>query len=490
MKPIKLILVILFLVSFGINAQQVYLDPNFGDKGTFSYSPMFGHTDINFDKDGNLYAVGFHNGPHDTDIWGTYHDPIIALVKIKSNGILDENFGEAGKVITKITDDNCYSFANHRVVVQPDQKIVFSGLLTYKLPMGIRINLFLVRCLPDGSLDDSFGENGIVILDQLNYSCDQEYSMLSLSDNSILLGITFYNEENKNAPGVIKIKEDGSLDESFGNDGILQFSSLSSQGNSSFPQLLKSSGGSVFGVACIAGSSPSLACFKFDFDGNLDISFGDNGLFNTNVENKYSSIAFLIEQQDNKLIIGGSQWGCFRLNSNGILDGDFPLIKINVLDAALQEDGKILLAGFLSEYLNITRLNIDGSIDIQCNNVEMPRGYIDLKFIDQKKLILKTFSQINFAKVIFDPDTTPIPNITNEESISITQESENISVRSESPIQMIQLINISAQVINTISCAGKLQHSFSSASLPNGVYLIKIELTNGYSEIKKIITTK
>ncbi len=76
-------------------------------------------------------------------------------------GDLDTTFGSGGKIVTSLTgggDDE-----PTRVRIQPDGKIVtvgFNNNFGFFLPVS-----FLVRHNADGTVDNSFGTNGLVVVD-------------------------------------------------------------------------------------------------------------------------------------------------------------------------------------------------------------------------------------------------------------------------------------------------------------------------------------
>ena len=70
-------------------------------------------------------------------------------------GALDPSFGSGGIVVTDFNgsiDDAAFAIA-----VQPDGKVLAAG---YAFSFATNYDFALVRYLPDGSLDPSFGTNG------------------------------------------------------------------------------------------------------------------------------------------------------------------------------------------------------------------------------------------------------------------------------------------------------------------------------------------
>lgn len=119
---------------------------------------------------------------------------------------------------------------------------------------------------------------------------------------------------------------------------------------------------------------------RLNEDGSFDTTFGDQGI--KIVETSRSDVAEAISiQQDGKILIAGysnDQFAVLRLNIDGSIDTDFGVNgwAINefegalsyIMDIEIQGDGKIVQAGFLiNSYQPIemaaSRLNEDGTID-------------------------------------------------------------------------------------------------------------------------------
>ena len=107
---------------------------------------------------------------------GSNHD--FAVVRYNSNGTLDDNFGTAGKVVTDFnnSEDNAGSSA-----IQSDGKIVVAGYTN-----GLYTDFAAVRYNTDGTIDNSFGTNGIVKTD-LGNSYDTGNSLVIQKNGKIVV---------------------------------------------------------------------------------------------------------------------------------------------------------------------------------------------------------------------------------------------------------------------------------------------------------------
>jgi len=131
--------------------------------------------------------------------------------------------------------------------------------------------------------------------------------------------------------------------------------------------------------------------FTFGQDGGLDTTFGTGGKVITSI-NSGSDIAYsVVLQSDGKILVAGTTTNtitgkdflCLRYNTNGTLDTSFGNAGVFTSDLqtgsddvayslALQADGKIILAGYSDDGSNknaaILRLNTNGSIDTTFGN--------------------------------------------------------------------------------------------------------------------------
>ena len=131
--------------------------------------------------------------------------------------------------------------------------------------------------------------------------------------------------------------------------------------------------------------------FTYAQDGGLDTTFGTGGKVITSI-NSGTDIAYsVVLQSDGKILVAGTTTNtitgkdflCLRYNTNGTLDTSFGNAGIFTSDLqagsddvayslALQADGKIILAGYSDNGSNknaaILRLNTNGSIDTTFGN--------------------------------------------------------------------------------------------------------------------------
>ncbi|HYV92825.1 MAG TPA: T9SS type A sorting domain-containing protein [Chitinophagales bacterium] len=107
----------------------------------------------------------------------------IPIVRYNTNGSLDNSFGIGGKVSAFFPSHGSYEPSC--IAIQQDEKILIAGSCT-TFPLYFKYNFLLSRFNNDGTIDSTFGVNGIVItaIDSTVNKCS---SMALQSDGKIVL---------------------------------------------------------------------------------------------------------------------------------------------------------------------------------------------------------------------------------------------------------------------------------------------------------------
>ncbi|MFO1438344.1 MAG: choice-of-anchor D domain-containing protein [Verrucomicrobiaceae bacterium] len=253
----------------------------------------------------------------------------LRLARLNSDGSLDTSFelNADGTV-------NCF-------LVQSDDKILVGGAFTN---LGASSPDRLARLLPDGTVDTTFNpviQNGAV---RCVTRQSAEFSDL------ILIGGSFFSVSGQIRARIARLEANGLLDPALtadANNGFVNALTMLPDG-----RILAA--GEFDGINGVPRNR--LACFSQT--GVVDASYDPN------VSGIIQSMAL---QADGAVIIGGSissvsgtsRSGTARIRLNGTLDPDFdPVVNGGggvVSSAALQADGKILLAGSFTTVDGIPR---------------------------------------------------------------------------------------------------------------------------------------
>lgn len=128
-------------------------------------------------------------------------------------GLLDNTFGNAGKVITRVSGNDLFG---ESVLVQPDGKIVVAGYLKN----GGNKDFVVVRYLSNGSLDESFGINGFATTD-FNGLDDYIMDVVLQTDGKLVVGGYIDSLGLNQKIGMARYTVDGKLDNTFNSTGFV-----------------------------------------------------------------------------------------------------------------------------------------------------------------------------------------------------------------------------------------------------------------------------
>jgi uncharacterized delta-60 repeat protein len=245
----------------------------------------------------------------------------LALARYTANGTLDTSFGNNGVVLSNFRGGGDLMW--RCVTVQPDGKIVAGGTAGW-----CQANFVLSRYNPDGSLDNSFGEGGTTETDL--GSIDYMKEVIVLPDGKIIAaGDSLVRPSHDFA--VVRYKPNGSLDDSFGKGGKVTTDFGSNRNELCSGAVVQSDGKIVLvGTTYSEGVAGSFALARYDTDGALDPSFGNGGLVITDWGLELDRAYCVGIRNDGKLAVGGdvivNGWYGFGIacyETNGELDQSF-----------------------------------------------------------------------------------------------------------------------------------------------------------------------
>jgi uncharacterized delta-60 repeat protein len=150
--------------------------------------------------DGKGVTVGQSGAAGDTDL---------AVYRLLNDGSLDPGFGVGG--ITTVTDAVGFALAGRRIILEPDGKITVAGILDIN-------RLVVVRLLPDGALDASFGTGGVFTTDA-TVTTGIQPGLVQMSGGSYRLTVQVASGEQSICK-VLALTATGAIDSTFGVDGL------------------------------------------------------------------------------------------------------------------------------------------------------------------------------------------------------------------------------------------------------------------------------
>lgn len=163
---------------------------------------------IMLQPDGKILLAG---GSRFNDVGNNYH---FALVRYDANGALDPEFGSGGRVITPI-GDNASPIAG--VALLPNGSIIASGTVRE----GDDVGFAVVKYEPNGQLSSLFGEDGMVLTFHLDSGIPLagNAGVVVDADGRIIIGGT-----SGDYLALARYQSNGTLDVSFGMQGIARLS--------------------------------------------------------------------------------------------------------------------------------------------------------------------------------------------------------------------------------------------------------------------------
>ncbi len=234
------------------------LDPSFNGLGymTFSFNSTSGFVyKIITQTDGKILVCG-------NPVAQTGSLPFLSVARITTSGVLDSTFGSGGIVLTSFN----ISPGNNIIlgmVVQSDSKLLVGGS---KKNITQQANDFaLVRFNSNGAVDSTFGTNGIVTTSVSNPSQFGITKLLVQPDGKIVAGGL------SSRMTMVRYLTNGSLDPSFGTNGVVFEDGFSS---SSCDVILQPDGKLL--MAGGSGGSDLFKIFRYTAAGVLDTTFANN----------------------------------------------------------------------------------------------------------------------------------------------------------------------------------------------------------------------
>ncbi|MEO8071917.1 MAG: FG-GAP-like repeat-containing protein [Acidobacteriota bacterium] len=384
--------------------------------------------------DGKIVAVGSANG-------GAF-----GLVRYTSTGSLDTSFGTGGKVTTLFSDIRS-SQAASSLVIQPDGKIVVAGmvLLDFSDPRFNHYNFGLARYNTNGSLDTTFGTNGLVITDIAANKADVPVALVLQSDGKIVAAGFNGAAIAPQIPSdfvLVRYNSNGSLDSTFGTGGIV-ITDFNNDVDFASSLVIQPDGKMIAGgwTYTLANHSYDFALARYNSNGSLDNSFGSGGKVVADLSGASNLpggdvMTGMVLQPDGKILCAGTgepnqqttltDFVIARFNPNGSLDGTFGTNgKVSTdfdgsydfaSSIALQPDGRFVVAGVANGRLENRletklRINYDGfaigsptTSDFAVARYN-PNGSLDLSFGTGGKGQTDIFGSLDAAtKVLILPN--------------------------------------------------------------------------------------
>lgn len=357
-------LFLLFLLATDLVAQPGTIDSTFAENGVFSSIELFspGFRRLSLQNDQKILLAGY------ADFQGASMTDFMTM-RINEDGTPDDSYGTFqggyGDGVAQIWwGFNSYDYLNS-IRQQSDGRIIISGtgdvtnyfvlgrllengevdpsfgdglntgVLGYPLfdaglnPTGIGTSgdmeidaqdrivvagtaagrITLLRVLPDGDdYDDTFAEIGYRFYTEFDSTyLNTVEDLLLLEDGSMLLTGRSYLAPDDSDAYLLKILEDGEIDQSFAEEGFLRLA-LETEQSIGQKIALEADGSIVLGANTVspAGDDIDLLVYKITPSGELDPTFGVNGSYR--LANSEKSFCNGIAVESNGRIVAAGAW--------------------------------------------------------------------------------------------------------------------------------------------------------------------------------------
>ena len=251
----------------------------------------------------------------------------------------------------------------------------------------------LALAQPAGNLDLTFNGTGFNVTN-VGSSADKAFDLAILDNGKILVAGTTFANATGNDFLVLCYNSDGSLDQTFGNNGKITTDLNLGSDDQAIELAVLSDGSFILAGFSDNGTDKDAALVKYNADGSLFTGFGSNGISITDLDGNNQDMfsCVKVHQLSGKIIAGGSSQiddnhakpVVARFNADGTLDNTFNTTGIRLMwvtnldnqylygieDLAVASNGKITAIGW-RDFPNLSwdsdmvafKINSDGSMD-------------------------------------------------------------------------------------------------------------------------------
>ncbi len=306
------------------------------------------------------------------------------LARYNTDGSPDLSFADSGRGVYILGDSGTFIPTIHSMALQSDGKIIALGNFTVQ--HGVFAPFSLMRFNPDGTADQSFGINGLMLGSISGGFNDAAFKVALLNDGRIIVVGEPHKDINDLGRGFIACyTQQGNFDRSFGDTGVVTISldqgvAINAVAITSDDKIIAGGGyGSVIPYYEIL--------LKYNNNGTPDLSFGGNGMAKMSFPDATNGTGLkdIAIDKEGRIVTGGLFYlqnakttikvGRFtkegfpdtEFNDKGYAYTQYPKGDAYANAVAVQQNGKIVAAGYNaigdSGDFTITRYNPDGSLD-------------------------------------------------------------------------------------------------------------------------------
>ncbi len=309
------------------------------------------------------------------------------VMKFNADGTPDINFDGDGKIVVSMGADN--SSAN-ALTLQADGKIIVTGSVSGKVA--------LLRLLSNGSIDNSFDQDGIVAAD-FSGSTERGNDVKVQNDGKIVVAGYSYNETIFQGQTIIqqdvalfRYHPDGSVDTGFGNNGVATVITANQEEEATNIAIEPVSENIIISghqFARIDEDATALVLMRFLPGGTADQSFGTagTGRITLSIGGRAWGVDLGI-QHDGKIIMSGTNLCTGICGSEAVVDINvFRFNQNGTTDVSFTASGKRTIFAEPYQPPNSGTIDIGGSFASQGNKL-IVSGLASPSYQNQTKMLL------------------------------------------------------------------------------------------------------
>ena len=342
---------------------------------------------IALDGSGNVVVAGWTSaGDNSTYDFAVARYSAAALT-------LDTAFSGDGKQTVSFDDlaNSVLNSAEARGVAFSGNDIIVAGVSAI---FSSSSDFAVARLTSNGSLDTSFDSDGKQTVDFFGAADEANAMALTADGSAVVAGLTNTPAHTKGIDfGVAQISPSGSLDTDFSGDGRQNTDFHTSAEDATALAVQPDGKAVVAGFVLSEQGDYDFAVARYNTDGSLDATFGDDGTVRTNLHptSAVHDQAYAVAvQPDGRIVVAGHSnfdFALVRYNADGSLDTSFDADGIVTTAASqvsgnddtaravlVQPDGRIVVAGYAMAGTSVVhynfaaaRYNSDGLLDANFN---------------------------------------------------------------------------------------------------------------------------
>ncbi|MDP2161403.1 MAG: T9SS type A sorting domain-containing protein [Flavobacterium sp.] len=480
------ILVLLLCTSFVFSQSPGSLDVTYGTNGISGHTLTINNVlhglsvrDFHILPNNKILAVGIaQNGCSSTQ------NQFGFIIRLNNDGSLDTTFNNGGYIL----------FSNY----------FFQSITPLNNEIFLIVsNSHLLKIDSEGNLDVSFGNDGFLFLNL------QAFKAISTQNGKILIGGRKMNSSAQWEVALTQINLDGTLDNNFGNNGLVIIPHQSGA-STTFGGIHIDNQNRVL-LACrrqVSQNNGKIIVFRLTQNGDYDNSFATNGMyfedfhFNARTQDVKTT-------SDGKIVIAGNgQLTSFgnhgliliQLNENGTLNTNFatngrvhlPIYSESTANCLhILIDGSIVVTGgYESSY--VAKFNSQGIIAADFGENGVVNQFLfdwtgfntTSKIIDNKILLAANTAFAHCAQQKYE--ALFVRFFLSSESLEISTPeygsfelypnpvTEKLFIKSLDKIELVEIFSTNGKIMNLKSEFTEGLNVADLSSLSSGVYIVKI----------------